>query len=75
MYAFVISFGDVPASMFVVSDETMTLPVQLFYALEFDYSPALLALCSVVVALSMLLILGVKRLLGFDFVPRGRTGG
>lgn len=75
MYAFVISFGDVPASMFVVSEATMTLPVQLFYALEFDYSPALLALSSVVVALSMLLIVAVKRLLGVDFLPRGRAGG
>ena len=74
LYSFVVSFGDVPASMFVVSERTMTLPVQLFYALEFDYSPALLALCSLVVLLSMLLIFAVQRLLGFDLVLRGRPG-
>lgn len=75
LYAFVISFGDVPASMFVVSEQTMTLPVRLFYAVEFDYNPALLALCSVVVVLSLGLIFLVQRLLGFNLVLRGRTGG
>ncbi len=75
LYAFVISFGDVPASMFIVGSGTTTLPVQLFYALEFDYNPALLALSSLVVALSLLLIFSVQRLLGFDFILRGRVGG
>jgi putative spermidine/putrescine transport system permease protein len=74
LYAFVVSFGDVPASMFVVSSATTTLPVQLFYALEFDYTPALLALSSVVVALSMGAIFAVQWLLGVDFVQRGRAG-
>jgi putative spermidine/putrescine transport system permease protein len=75
LYAFVISFGDVPASMFVVSERVTTLPVQLFYALEFDYNPALLALSSVVVVVSMALIFAVQKLLGFDLIMRGRTGG
>lgn len=75
LYAFVVSFGDVPATMFVVSESTTTLPVQLFHAIEFDYSPALLALCSIVVVLSMLLIFAVQWLLGFDFIVRGRAGG
>jgi len=74
LYAFVVSFGDVPASMFVVSEQTMTLPVRLFYAVEFDYTPALLALCSVVVVLSLALIFGMQRVLGLDLVLRGRTG-
>jgi putative spermidine/putrescine transport system permease protein len=75
LYAFVVSFGDVPASMFVVSTETTTLPVQLFHALEFDYGPALLALSSLVMVLSMLLIFFVQWLLGFGFMVRGRVGG
>jgi putative spermidine/putrescine transport system permease protein len=75
LYAFVVSFGDVPASMFVVSTATTTLPVQLFYAMEFDYTPALLALCSLVVAVSMAAIFAVQWVLGFDFVQRGRAGG
>ncbi len=75
LYAFVVSFGDIPASMFVVSTATTTLPVQLFYALEFDYTPALLALCSLVVVVSMTAIFAVQWLLGVDFVPRGRAGG
>jgi hypothetical protein len=49
--------------------------VQLFHAIEFDYSPALLALCSVVAVLSMSLIFAIQWLLGFGFVIRGRAGG
>lgn len=75
LYAFVVSFGDIPATMFVTSTATTTLPVQLFHALEFDYSPALLALCSLVVVLSMALIFAVQWLLGFDFILRGRASG
>ena len=75
LYAFVVSFGDIPATMFVTSTSTTTLPVQLFHAIEFDYSPALLALCSLVVVLSMSLIFAIQWLLGFDFVMRGRAGG
>ena len=75
LYAFVVSFGDVPATMFVVSANTTTLPVQLFHAIEFDYNPALLALCSLVVILSLSLIFAIQWLLGFDFIVRGRAGG
>jgi putative spermidine/putrescine transport system permease protein len=75
LYAFVVSFGDIPATMFVTSASTTTLPVQLFHAMEFDYSPALLALCSLVVVLSMALIFAIQSLLGFDFVLRGRASG
>ncbi len=75
LYAFVVSFGDIPASMFVTSNAMTTLPVELFHAIEFDYSPALLALCSLVVILSLGLIFAVQWLLGFDFVIRGRASG
>jgi putative spermidine/putrescine transport system permease protein len=75
LYAFVVSFGDIPATMFVTSTSTTTLPVQLFHAIEFDYSPALLALCSVVAVLSMSIIFAIQWLLGFGFVIRGRAGG
>jgi putative spermidine/putrescine transport system permease protein len=75
LYAFVVSFGDIPATMFVTSQSTTTLPVQLFHAIEFDYNPALLALCSLVVVLSMSLIFAIQWLLGFDFVLRGRASG
>lgn len=73
LYAFVVSFGDVPASMFIVSESTTTLPVQLFHALEFDYTPALLALSSVVVVGSVLLIFALQWILGFDLVLRGNV--
>jgi putative spermidine/putrescine transport system permease protein len=75
LYAFVVSFGDIPATMFVTSQSTTTLPVQLFHALEFDFSPAILALCSLVVVLSMAMIFAIQWLLGFDFVLRGRAAG
>lgn len=74
LYAFVVSFGDVPASMFIVSESTTTMPVQLFHALEFDYTPALLALSSVIVVGSVLVIFGLQRILGFDLILREQVG-
>ena len=67
-YAFIVSFGDVPISIFIASEKMTPLPVEIFSTLQFDFDPAVLALSTIVVALSALLILGAQRLAGFDLV-------
>jgi putative spermidine/putrescine transport system permease protein len=67
-YAFIISFGDVPVAVFLVDQETMTLPVEIFQTLQFDFEPTVLAISTLVVLFSMLLIVAVQRLAGLNLV-------
>ena len=70
LYAFIISFGDVPIAVFLSGPETTTLPVEIFQALQFDFDPAILALSALVVLFSLGLIVVVQRWVGLDIVVR-----
>lgn len=67
-YAFIVSFGDVPIAVFLVSPNTMTLPVQIFQDMVFDFQPSMLALSTLVSIVSLALIVGVQKLVGLDMV-------
>ncbi|HYC14104.1 MAG TPA: ABC transporter permease subunit, partial [Stellaceae bacterium] len=67
-YAFIVSFGDVPTAVFVASGEFVTLPVEIFQTLQFDFDPAVLALSTIVVILSVVLILAMQKVVGLDLV-------
>lgn len=67
-YAFIVSFGDVPTAVFIASGEFVTLPVEIFQTLQFDFDPAVLALSTIVVILSVILILATQKLAGLDLV-------
>lgn len=67
-YAFIISFGDVPVSIFLVTPTNMTLPVLIFQDMRFDFQPSILAVSTLVSIISMVLIVGIQRLAGLDMV-------
>jgi len=67
-YGFIVAFGDVPVAVFLAASGFVTLPVEVFQTLQFDFDPAVLALSTLVVMFSALLILAVQRLAGFDLV-------
>jgi len=69
-YAFIVSFGDVPIAVFVATGAFVTLPVEIFQTLRFDFDPAVLAISTLVVIFSVLLIIGTQKLVGFDLVLR-----
>lgn len=71
MYAFIASFGNVAASIFLVSTRTMTLPVEIFYAMEFDMRPSILAMSTLVILLSAVLVGLVYRFMGVE--PKGHA--
>jgi putative spermidine/putrescine transport system permease protein len=72
-YAFVVSFGNVPISIFLATGKTTTLPVVMFQDLQMDHQPSILALSTIIVVISLLLIVGLHKLGGFDlFIPSGR---
>jgi putative spermidine/putrescine transport system permease protein len=70
-YAFILSFGDVPVSVFLARPATQPLPVEIFQTLQFDFDPAVLSISTVVVAFSVVLILLLRRLAGVDLVLAG----
>jgi putative spermidine/putrescine transport system permease protein len=67
-YGFIVAFGDVPIAVFLAAGGFVTLPVEIFQTLQFDFDPAVLALSTLVVIFSALLIMAMQRLVGFDLV-------
>ena len=65
IYAFIVSFGDVPVALFVTGGSRyVTMPVEIFQSLQFDFDPAILALSTLVVVFSaaatLLILVGVS---------------
>jgi putative spermidine/putrescine transport system permease protein len=71
LYAFIVAFGDVPISIFLSSPQYMTLPVEIFQTLQFDFNPSVLAISTLIVALSMVALWLIQRLVGIDAALRG----
>lgn len=70
-YAFIMSFGDIPVSIFLAGAQVQPLTLQIFETLQFDFDPAVLAVSTLVIGFSVGLILAVRHLLGIDLILRG----
>jgi putative spermidine/putrescine transport system permease protein len=75
LYAFIVSFGDIPVSLFLASPRYTTFPVEIFHSIEFDFSPAVLAVSTLIVLISLAILWVVQRIVGLDVLLRagGRT--
>jgi len=74
VYAFMVSFGDVPISLFLAGPDTVTFPVAIFHSMELDFDATVLASSTLVMALGMVLLLLVQRLIGLDTMTRSEAG-
>jgi putative spermidine/putrescine transport system permease protein len=70
LYAFIVSFGEVPVALFLGGPGRTTFPVEMFAAMQFDFSPALLAVSTAMLLISFLVLLVVQRLIGVDVLTR-----
>ncbi len=70
LYAFMVSFGDVPISIFLTAPGFVTYPVELFYGMENDFNPSILASASLVIFFCLLVLLGMQKLVGLDNLLR-----
>ena len=70
LYAFIISFGEVPVALFLGGPGRTTFPVEMFAAMQFDFSPALLAVSTAILLLSFAGLIMIQRLIGFDTLIR-----
>lgn len=66
LYAFMISFVEVPISVFLVGSRRATFPVEIFNAMQFDFDPTILAVSTLVTVLSLAVVLVVQRVVGLD---------
>jgi putative spermidine/putrescine transport system permease protein len=66
LYAFMVSFTDVPMGVFLTGPGKMTFPVEIFNAMQFDFEPTILAASTLVTVLSLAAVLVVQRIVGLD---------
>jgi len=64
MFAFIISFDEVAASLFIASPQAMTLPVRIFVYVEQNYDPLVTAVSSLLVLAALGALVVVERLMG-----------
>ena len=70
LYSFMVSFGDVPISIFLTAPDFTTYPVELFYGLENDFDPSILASASLVIFFCLLALLAMQKLVGLEALLR-----
>ena len=66
LYAFMVSFGDVPISIFLTKPGFTTYPVELFFSMENEFDPSILASATLVLVFSLGVMLLAQRIVGLD---------
>jgi putative spermidine/putrescine transport system permease protein len=66
LYAFMVSFSDVPIAIFLTTPGYVTFPVELFFSMENDINPSNLATATLVIVSSFAAVLFVQWLTGLD---------
>ncbi|MEH2477972.1 putative spermidine/putrescine transport system permease protein [Nitrobacteraceae bacterium AZCC 2146] len=64
LFGFIISFGDVPVSLFLANARTTTLPLTIMSSLEYQMDPSVIAMSALVIFGSFALALVGERLVG-----------
>lgn len=76
MFAFAVSFDEAVIALFLQGPDAITLPVKMFTAIQFELSPKIAAVASLLVGMATLvLLLQVVVLLRRRSRPTGSTGG
>ena len=73
MYAFLVSFGDVPVALFLGSSGMQPFAAKIFHLMEFDFDPTLLAISTFIIFGSLAAIYLLQRAVGLEEL--GRSGG
>ncbi len=72
LYAFIVSFVDVPVAMFLASSNATTYPVELFHAMEQDFNPTNLASASLAAGFAVILVALAQRLVGLESLLKSK---
>ena len=63
-FAFITSFDNVTISVFLTTPRLVTLPVRIYNLLDQPIYPWLVAICSMIIAITTVLIIVIERTLG-----------
>ena len=74
LYAFMVSFGDVPISIFLTKPGFTTYPVELFFSMENEFDPSILASATLVIVFSLGVMLLAQRIVGLDTLLESSGG-
>ncbi len=66
IFAFLISLDEVPIALFMGSGDNTTLPVKIFTAMEINFGGDILAVASVIVVVSVVLMFMLDRVVGLE---------
>jgi len=66
IFAFIVSFDDVPVSLFLAGANSTTLPIKIFTSIEFSLTPVVMAVAAMIVYISVALLLILERMLGLN---------
>ncbi|CAN5471710.1 ABC transporter permease [soil metagenome] len=69
-YAFLVSFSDLPISLFLASEKVKTFPVVLFQSMDYDFDPSLLAVSTLIIVGSFATMLTFQKLMGMGSLLR-----
>ena len=64
LYAFMLSFGEVPMSVFLAGSSYVTFPVEVFNTMQMDFEPTVLAVSTLVTLASLAVVVLVQWAVG-----------
>ena len=65
LFSFIVSFDNVPVSIFLLGAGQMTLPVKIFTAIEYGVDPSIAAISTMLIALTAVGLAAAERWIGF----------
>ena len=65
LFAFIVSFDNVPVSIFLLGVRHTTLPVKIFTAVEYGVDPTIAAVSTMLIAATALFLVAAERWIGF----------
>ena len=65
LFAFIVSFDNVPVSIFLLGSGQMTLPVKIFSAIEYGVDPSIAAISTLLIVVTGLGLAVAERWIGF----------
>jgi putative spermidine/putrescine transport system permease protein len=65
LFSFIVSFDNVPVSIFLLGAGQMTLPVKIFTAIEYGVDPSIAAISTLLIAVTGLGLAAAERWIGF----------
>jgi ABC-type spermidine/putrescine transport system permease subunit II len=73
-YAFMVSFGDVPVSLFLAGPDMTTFPVAIFHSMDMDFDTRVLSSSTMAMVFGLILLLLVQKLIGLDRFAHSQIG-